>query len=111
MTRTAYIAHSMALQGVGASHRLILTGTPLQNNLAELWSLLHFLYPQVWTDATQHSFQRAFDLSQGTVDTGFLASAQRLLELIMLRRTKEGVKAELSVPPRKEMTRASTLFV
>ena len=33
---------SMALQGLGAEFRLILTGTPLQNNLVELWALLHW---------------------------------------------------------------------
>ena len=33
---------SKALQGLGAEYRLILTGTPLQNNLVELWALLHW---------------------------------------------------------------------
>ena len=35
---------SQAVQGIGATHRLLLTGTPLQNNLTELWALLHWLY-------------------------------------------------------------------
>lgn len=30
------------------SRRLLLTGTPLQNNLMELWSLMHFLMPNVF---------------------------------------------------------------
>ena len=38
---------SKCLQGLQAEYRLILTGTPLQNNLSELWSLLHWLYPEV----------------------------------------------------------------
>ena len=33
---------STSLQGLGAEYRLILTGTPLQNNLVELWALLHW---------------------------------------------------------------------
>jgi helicase SWR1 len=34
------------LLNFNANHRLLLTGTPLQNNLVELWSLLYFLMPQ-----------------------------------------------------------------
>ncbi len=33
-----------------AENRLLLTGTPLQNNLQELWSLLNFLLPRVFDD-------------------------------------------------------------
>lgn len=29
-----------------SSHRLLITGTPLQNSLKELWSLLHFIMPE-----------------------------------------------------------------
>ena len=97
---------SIALQGIGAQQRIILSGTPLQNNLTELWSLLHWLAPTVFTPPTIRPFKEAFDLSLGLYDQGFLKKSQALLELIMLRRTKEGVKGELSVPRREEMTRA-----
>ena len=39
---------------------LLLTGTPLQNNLHELYALLNFLYPDVFTDSSP--FDNAFDL-------------------------------------------------
>lgn len=100
---------SQALQPVRSQHRLILTGTPLQNNLVELWSILHWLYPKVFTDQTRRPFEEAFDLSKGTYDQEFLKAARKLLELVMLRRTKEGVKTQLSVPPREEITREPSL--
>lgn len=39
-----------ALKEYDASNRLLLTGTPLQNNLSELWSLLNFLLPSIFND-------------------------------------------------------------
>lgn len=35
-----------ALQGFDTNHRLLITGTPLQNSLKELWALLHFIMPE-----------------------------------------------------------------
>ena len=35
------------IRGIPTLSRIILTGTPLQNNLRELWALLHFLIPEV----------------------------------------------------------------
>ena len=32
-------------------HRVLLTGTPIQNNMSELWALLHFVAPDLFTDA------------------------------------------------------------
>jgi hypothetical protein len=39
--------------------RLLLTGTPLQNNLMELWSLMHFLMPNIF--ASQREFKEWFN--------------------------------------------------
>ena len=39
-----------ALKSYDAANRLLLTGTPLQNNLAELWSLLNFILPDIFDD-------------------------------------------------------------
>ena len=44
-----------------SANRLLITGTPLQNNMSELWSLLHFLLPEVFNDLD--SFESWFDFS------------------------------------------------
>ena len=56
----------------------------------------------VFTAATQSLFQESFDLTRGSYSLPFLAAAKKLLEKIMLRRTKATV--EISVPPREELT-------
>ena len=80
----------------------VLTGTPVHNNLGELWGLLHWLYPNVFTPATQNLFRESFDLAKGSYSIPFLTAAKKLLEKIMLRRTKAIV--EMTVPPKEELT-------
>lgn len=43
----------------GAPHRLLLTGTPLQNRLPELWALLNFLLPSIF--ASSQTFENWFN--------------------------------------------------
>ncbi|KAF4588526.1 hypothetical protein EYR40_010078 [Pleurotus pulmonarius] len=94
------VAHK--LQGLGSIYRLLITGTPLQNNLAELWALLHWLYPLIFTPASERLFRDSFDLTKGSYSMDTLNAAKALLGTIMLRRTKATV--EMSVPPREELT-------
>ena len=70
-------------------HALLLTGTPLQNNLTELWALLNLLYPEVFT--TTAAFDEAFNIGQGKLESATLRHAHQLLQLLMLRRLKEDV--------------------
>ena len=58
---------SRALRGFNAEGTLLLTGTPLQNNLHELWALLNNLYPTVFPPATAAAFDGAFDLVNNKV--------------------------------------------
>lgn len=94
---------SRSLQGLGAEYRLILTGTPLQNNLVELWALLHWLYPEVFTDKTAELFKSSFNLTKGQVSTQVMDDARRLLEIIMLRRMKNSPGVDLNLPPKTEV--------
>lgn len=94
---------SSALKGVSSEFRLILTGTPLQNNLIEMWGLLAWLYPDVFTENTAALFKESFDLSKGKVNKQTMDDARRLLELIMLRRMKDSAGVDLNLPPKEEV--------
>ncbi|XP_026444753.1 probable helicase CHR10 isoform X2 [Papaver somniferum] len=73
--------------------RLLITGTPIQNNLSELWSLMHFCMPMVFGTLEQFlsTFKEAGDLSTGLdaamVKEGF-KTLKYILRAFMLRRTK-----------------------
>lgn len=94
---------ALALQGLRAEYRLILTGTPLQNNLTELWALIHWLFPEVFTVNTSKLFTDAFNLTAGKNDLAVMDDARRLLELIMLRRMKESKGVNLGLPEKTEV--------
>ncbi|KAI9836663.1 MAG: hypothetical protein M1819_001298 [Sarea resinae] len=94
---------STMLQHTNAEFRLILTGTPLQNNLKELWALLHWLYPDIFTDQSAELFKNSFDLTKGNVSTEVMDDSRRLLELIMLRRMKESAGVNLGLPPKTDV--------
>lgn len=94
---------STALRNISAEHRLILTGTPLQNNLVEMWALLTWLYPDVFIKGTDKLFKESFDLNKGNVNKETMDDARRLLELIMLRRMKDSPSVNLGLPPKEEI--------
>jgi SNF2 family DNA or RNA helicase len=94
---------SKSLQGLKAEYRLILTGTPLQNNLHEMWALLHWLYPEVFIEKTAELFKASFNLTKGHVSTTVIDDARRLLELVMLRRMKSDPSVNLGLPPKEEI--------
>ncbi|EKX35088.1 hypothetical protein GUITHDRAFT_158768 [Guillardia theta CCMP2712] len=50
------------LKSLNSDNRLLLSGTPLQNNLTELWSLLHFILPDIFQDLA--TFQTWFDFDE-----------------------------------------------
>jgi SWI/SNF-related matrix-associated actin-dependent regulator of chromatin subfamily A member 5 len=68
-----------------------------------MWALLHWLYPDVFSDNTADLFKESFDLSHGKVTTSVLDHARRLLELIMLRRMKDSPGVNLGLPPKTEV--------
>jgi superfamily II DNA or RNA helicase len=91
---------SEKIRMVACLGKVILTGTPLQNNLKELWAMLYFLAPDVFTSSKP--FEEGFDLLRGHIDTAVLRRARKLLSIFMLRRVKDNVAIRL--PNRKELT-------
>ncbi|KAI9006454.1 putative helicase [Hyaloraphidium curvatum] len=99
------------LKSMNSENRLLLTGTPLQNNLAELWSLLNFCLPEVFSSLQE--FQSWFDFESDLSNAGGEASIinkeekdkvvthlHTILRPFILRRVKSDVEA--SLPKKKE---------
>lgn len=79
-------------------NRLLITGTPLQNNLHELWALLNFLLPDVFGDA--EAFDQWFSSQESDQDT-VVQQLHKVLRPFLLRRVKSDV--EKSLLPKKEV--------
>lgn len=77
--------------------------TPVQNDLRELWSIFHWLYPEIFDKSTAGPFDEAFSLGDGKLDAEFLNHCKTFLGLIMLRRTKESPGIGLDIPPKREI--------
>ena len=94
-----------SVRRVPAPVRFVITGTPLENNLMDLWSLLSIAAPGLFADPAAFT-----DLYRKPIEGGDaeqLARLQRRIRPLMLRRTKEAVAADL--PPKQEQIVSVTL--
>ncbi|XP_011097113.1 ATP-dependent DNA helicase DDM1 [Sesamum indicum] len=99
------------LKYLSVENKLLLTGTPLQNNLAELWSLLNFILPDIFS--SHEEFESWFDFSGKCANEGLreemeekrraqvVAKLHAILRPFLLRRMKADV--EQLLPRKKEI--------
>lgn len=83
-----------ALTEFNTNHRLLITGTPLQNSLKELWALLHFIMPQKF-----YAWEEFEKEHENAAQKGY-SKLHKQLEPFILRRVKKDV--EKSLPAKVE---------
>ncbi|WP_314590414.1 DEAD/DEAH box helicase [Paenibacillus terrigena] len=100
--KNAQTKQSQAVRRFTAHHRIVLTGTPIENNLSELWSLYDFMNPGYF--GTLRSFQQQFNTAvEKERDREQTAALQKLVKPFMLRRKKKDPAIQLDLPDKNEM--------
>ncbi|WP_457571230.1 SNF2-related protein [Desulfovulcanus sp.] len=95
-----------SVRKLDAKFRLCLSGTPIENNLLELWSLFEFLMPGFL--GSQHAFQKGFVKPIKDGDQETLEYLRARVKPFILRRTKSEVAKDL--PPKVENVYYSALL-
>ncbi|MGF6308938.1 superfamily II DNA or RNA helicase [Bradyrhizobium sp. i1.8.4] len=99
-------ATTRRLQGIRARHRFCLTGTPMENHLGELWSIMSFANPGYLGDRA--AFVRNWRTPiEKRADAGRARTLTQRIRPFLLRRTKREVAAEL--PPKSEFAESIVL--
>ncbi|KAG0236579.1 putative DNA helicase ino80 [Actinomortierella wolfii] len=88
------------LLGFNCRNRLLLTGTPIQNSMQELWALLHFIMPSLFDSHEEFSEWFSKDIeshaeNKGSLNEHQLKRLHMILKPFMLRRIKKNVQNEL----------------
>ena len=88
------------LVNFNTQRRLLLTGTPLQNNLMELWSLLHFLMPHVFRSRKEFSYWFSNPMNnivEGNAqkNNDLIKRLHGIIRPFLLRRLKKDVESQM----------------
>lgn len=100
--KNAGTRQAIAVKSLPALHRIALTGTPIENRLAELWSIYDFIVPTYLgtAKAFQDRFAGPIEREQ---DGRRTAELKRLVKPFMLRRKKKDPSIQLDLPDKNEM--------
>ncbi|XP_057370086.1 chromatin-remodeling ATPase INO80-like [Daphnia carinata] len=99
--KSASSARWKMLLGFNCRNRLLLSGTPIQNSMAELWALLHFIMPTLFDSHEEFNEWFSKDIESHAenktgIDEKHLSRLHMILKPFMLRRVKKDVENELS---------------
>ena len=100
--------NAKAAKRIRADHRLVLTGTPIENSVADLWSIMDFLMPRYL--GTHRQFKYSFEVpisNRGIEAEHAYERLRRKLRPFMMRRLKQEVAKEL--PPKIEKIAACSM--
>ncbi len=86
--------NAQAVKAVRATHRLVLTGTPLENSVLDLWSIFDFLMPGYLGQAKDFKERYEVPITRGK-DEGAQRRLTRRVRPFLLRRLKRDVAKEL----------------
>uniref|UniRef100_A0A915MIE9 Uncharacterized protein n=1 Tax=Meloidogyne javanica TaxID=6303 RepID=A0A915MIE9_MELJA len=100
MWRYLIIDEAHRIKNEKMENRLLITGTPLQNNLHELWALLNFLLPEKFGNSDDFDAMFAED-NVLAENSDLVKRLHRILQPFLLRRLKSDV--EKSLLPKKEL--------
>lgn len=99
--KNAYTKQASAIRSFRADHRIALTGTPMENRLTELWSIMDFLNPHYLGSLRQ--FVREFVTPiEKTKDPAKIAQVQKMIQPFILRREKQDPGVRLDLPEKVE---------
>ncbi len=94
-------AQTKAIKLISARGRIVLTGTPIENQLGDVWSLFDFFSPGLLGTATE--FKKFVKASEQTGRHGGLASLRRLIQPYVLRRMKTDPAIAPDLPSKTEL--------
>ena len=93
---------SRAARSLTADYRIALTGTPVENNVGELWSIMEFLNPGFLGNQTEFRRRFLLPIQKGT-DSGAALQLRKLTAPFILRRLKTDISVIQDLPAKMEM--------
>ncbi|MFD3730139.1 DEAD/DEAH box helicase [Streptomyces sp. NPDC058632] len=106
--KNPYAATARQLRSIGARARVALTGTPVENNLSELWAVLDWTTPGLL--GRLGTFRRQYaDAVEGGQDPAAAERLARLVRPFLLRRRKADPGIAPELPPKTETDHAVSL--